>query len=132
MAAWFTDEDWQKCEDIACYEYCDGELRGIWKIKKQLYLYEWNGSTAEYYEYFLFKLNKTDLDQINHDRSIKQFIIDNQNTNCQIVRVRKDEHLLGLRKPTKKDLSFVVPIFDKIDSDFLTEKKLPKDKLFFE
>lgn len=130
MAAWFTDEDWQKCKEKACYKYFDGELSGIWEIKHQLYLYEWHGSAAEYYEYFLFKLNKKGLDQINHDRDTKQFIIENQNTNCQIARVKKDQHLLGLRKPTKKDLSFIVPISDKIDFDYLTEKKLPKDKLF--
>lgn len=129
MAAWFTDEDWQKLEDIVWF--ADEDSLGIWKIKNKLYLFYWYQNTHDFSEYFVLKLNKTGLDQINHDRNVRQFIVDNKNTNCQIVCIGNGNHLLELRKPTKEELSFIDPIFDKIDYDYLNEKELPKDKVFF-
>lgn len=129
MAAWFTDKDWQKLKDIVWF--ADEDSLGIWKIKNKLYLFYWYQHRHDFSEYFVLKLNKTGLDQINHDRNVRQFIVDNKNTNCQIVRIGNGNHLLGLRKPTKEDLLSIDPIFDKIDYDYLNEKELPKDKVFF-
>lgn len=137
MKPWFTSKDWQNKQDIACYDWYEGEQLGIWKIKQQLYLYYWYQSMSDYYEYFLLKLDQAGLDQLNHDRSVVRFITANKHTNCQIIRCQKDneddeKQKIELRAPTTADLHYLTPITGKINFDYITEKKLPKDKLFFE
>lgn len=137
MKPWFTNKDWQSHQDIACYDWYEGEQLGIWKIKQQLYLYYWYQSMTDYYEYFLLKLDQAGLDQLNHDRSVVRFIFANRRTNCQIIRCQKDneddeEQKIELREPTVADLHYLTPITGKIDYDYITDQKLPKDKLFFE
>lgn len=136
MKHWFTSKDWQNHQEKACYDWYDGEQFGIWKIKQQLYLYYWYQSMPDYYEYFLLKLDQAGLDQLKHDRSVVRFITANKHTNCQIIRCQKDDdddkkQKIELREPTTADLHYLTPITGKIDFDYLTEKKLPKDKLFF-
>ena len=132
MTNWFTNAEYNQRQERVWFAYFDAPLCGIFTIKGQNYLfYRYAFEPHQTEKCFIGKVSANDLKQINQKRDLAPYLATHKK-DFLMLTIFLNEERITFAKPTSAQLSRIESDSHQIEFDYLRNKDLPKDKLFFE